>query len=129
MGANADAIKAYWDAFARGDIDEATSVVADDGEIVVPETMPWGGTYRGPDGFKDMIGQVFSNMEEFSPEPQAFLEADDDHVVVPVISSGRTKAGNEIRGGRALWLYKLSGGKVTRAEVFADTAKIRDAVG
>jgi ketosteroid isomerase-like protein len=128
MGANADTIQTLWEAFGRRDIEEATSGVADDAEIVVPKTLPWGGTYRGPDGFKEMIGKVLGIFEEFSPQPQAFLEADDDHVVVPITVSARTAAGTEISGGRGLWLYKLNGGKVTRAEVFPDTAAIRDAL-
>ncbi len=52
MGANADTVKNGWDAFARGDMDAATAPTSDSAEIVVPESLPWGGTYTGPDGFK-----------------------------------------------------------------------------
>ena len=64
MGANADTVKNGWDAFARGDMDAATATTSDSAEIVVPESLPWGGTYTGPDGFKEMIGKFLSNFDE-----------------------------------------------------------------
>ncbi len=106
MGANADTVKDGWDAFARGDMDAATSTTSDSAEIVVPESLPWGGTYTGPAGFKEMIGKFVSNFDEVHPEPQQFLEADDDHVLVTVSGTGTTKSGNEL-GGDSIWLYKV----------------------
>jgi ketosteroid isomerase-like protein len=128
MGANADTVREAWEAFGRGDIDGATSTTDDSAEIVVPETLPWGGTYRGPDGFKEMIGKFMGELEEFNAQPQTFLEADDDHVVVPVGGSARTKSGNEL-AIRALWLYQVRGGKLVRADFYGDTAATLDALG
>jgi ketosteroid isomerase-like protein len=128
MGANADVVRTGWDAFVRQDMDQAVAGVDESGEIVVPESLPWGGTYRGPDGFKEMLGKFMSNMEDFRPSPQGFLEADDDHVVVPIDVQLRTTAGNDLTG-RALWLYKVKGGKIVRAELFTDTADTLRALG
>jgi ketosteroid isomerase-like protein len=100
MGENADVIRAAWEAFGRQDLDTATGVLDEGGEVVVPQGLPWGGTYRGPDGFKEMLGQFMGNMDEFSNE----------------------------MSGRALWMYELSGGKVRRAELFADTAQTVEAI-
>jgi ketosteroid isomerase-like protein len=128
MGANADVVRTGWDAFVRQDMDQAVAGMDESGEIVVPESLPWGGTYRGPDGFKEMLGKFMSNMEDFRPSPQGFLEADDDHVVVPIDVQLRTTAGNDLTG-RALWLYKVKGGKIVRAELFTDTADTLRALG
>ena len=128
MGANADVIKSAWEAFTKQDLDGATADMDESAEITLPESLPWGGTYRGPDGFKDMIGQLMGQIEELRPRPAAFLEADDDHVIVPVDADLRTKAGNDV-SGRALWLYQLRDGKVVRAEFFGDTAATVDALG
>jgi uncharacterized protein len=128
MGENADLVKAAWEAFRQGDIDGATSSTDHSAEITVPGTLPWGGTYTGPDGFKQMIGKLLAEFEELNPQPQAFLEADDGHVVVPVNAAGRTKAGNEL-SGRGLWLYQVRDGKLVRAEFFGDTARAREALG
>jgi ketosteroid isomerase-like protein len=129
MGENADAVKARWDDFGKGDLDAAVSSTREDAEIVLPETLPWGGTYRGPDGFKEMIGKFLSFFESVEPRPTAFLEADDGETVVVIVEgAGKTKAGKEL-SGRSVWLYKVDDGELTGAEFFGDTARARDAVG
>jgi ketosteroid isomerase-like protein len=50
MGENADAVKARWDDFGRGDLDGAVSTTDENAEITIPETLPWGGTYKGQRG-------------------------------------------------------------------------------
>jgi ketosteroid isomerase-like protein len=127
MGANADLVRSGWEAFGKGDIDAAVATASDSAEIVIPETLPWGGTYTGPDGFKEMIGKFLSNFEEVEPAPQEFLEADGDHVVVTVKGVGKTKSGNELSGD-SLWLYKIDGGKIARAQFYGDTATAVEAL-
>ena len=128
MGENADNVKDRWDDFAKGDLDGAVSTTDESAEIRIPETLPWGGTYTGPDGFKEMIGKFLSNFESVDPKPTAFLEADDGETVVVIVEGvGKTKSGNEL-SGRSVWLYKVSGGKLTDAESFGDTAQARDAL-
>jgi uncharacterized protein len=129
MGENADAVKERWADFAKGDLDAATSTTDENAEIRIPETLPWGGTYKGPEGFKEMIQKFLSNFESVDPNPTAFLEADDGETVVVVVEgTGKTKSGNEL-DGRSVWLYKVSDGKLTDAEFFGDTAQARDAIG
>jgi ketosteroid isomerase-like protein len=64
MGANADVIRSAWEAFGRQDLDAATADMDASGEVIVPPTLPWGGTYRGPDGFKVMIGKFMDQLED-----------------------------------------------------------------
>ncbi len=119
MGENADAVKARWDDFGKGDVDAAVSTTDENAEIVIPETLPWGGTYRGPDGFKEMIQKFLSEFESVNPKPIAFLEADDGETVVVVVEGvGKTKSGNDLRG-RSVWLYKVSGETLMGAEFSA----------
>jgi ketosteroid isomerase-like protein len=128
MGENADAVKERWADFGKGDLDGAVSTTEESAEIVLPETLPWGGTYKGPDGFKEMIQQFLSNFESVDPKPTAFLEADDgETVIVTVEGVGTTKSGNEL-SGRSIWLYKVDGGKLTYAEFFGDTAQALEAL-
>src|SRR4051812_32759869 len=127
MGSNADTVRSGWDAFAKGDMDAATATTSDSAEIIVPETLPWGGTYRGPDGFKEMIGKFVSNFDEINPDPQEFIEADGGRVLVTVSGTGKTKSGNELSGD-SIWLYKLDDGKIERAEFFGDTAQAVNAL-
>jgi ketosteroid isomerase-like protein len=128
MGENADSVKARWDDFGKGDLDGAVSTTDESAEILLPETLPWGGTYHGPGEFKEMIQKFLSNFESVDPKPTAFLEADDgETVIVTVEGVGKTKAGKEL-GGRSVWLYKVTGGTIMSAEFFGDTAQARDAL-
>ena len=127
MGENADTVRSGWDAFAEGDLDTAVATTSDSAEIVIPESLPWGGTYTGPDGFKEMIGKFLSNFDEVRPEPQQFLEADGGHVLVTVTGVGRTKSGNELSGD-SVWLYKVDDGEISHAEFYGDTATAVEAL-
>jgi uncharacterized protein len=128
MGENADIVKERWGDFTKGDLDGAVSNTDESAEIRIPDTLPWGGTYKGPEGFKEMIGKFLSNFESVDPRPTAFLEADDGETVVVVVEGGgKTKSGNEF-SGRSVWLYKVRDGKLTDAEFFGDTAQARDAL-
>ena len=127
MGANADAVKDGWDAFAKGDLDAAVATTSDSAEIVIPESLPWGGTYTGPDGFKEMIGKFLSNFDEVNPQPKEFLEAEGGRVLVTVKGVGTTKSGNELSGD-SIWLYTVDGGEITRAEFYGDTATAVEAL-
>ena len=128
MGENADNVKARWEDFGRGDLDGAVSTTAESAEIRMPDTLPWGGTYTGPQGFKDMIQKFLTHFESVDPRPTGFLEADDgETVIVTVEGVGKTKSGNEL-SGRSVWVYKVSGGQLTEAEFFGDTARTLDAL-
>ena len=128
MGENSDAVKARWDDFAKGDLDGAVSTTDENAEVRLPDTLPWGGTYKGPEGFKEMIQKFLSNFESVDPKPTAFLEADDGETVVVIVEGvGKTKSGNEL-SGRSVWLYKVSDGKLMDSEFFGDTAQARDAL-
>jgi uncharacterized protein len=129
MGENADTVRARWEDFGKGNLDGAVSTTDENAEITMPESLPWGGTYKGPEGFKEMIQKFLSNFESVSPEPTAFLEADDgETVIVTVEGVGKTKSGNDLTG-RSVWLYKVKDGKLMSAEFFGDTARARDALG
>ena len=127
MGANADTVRSGWNAFAEGDLDTAVATTSDSAKIVIPDSLPWGGTYTGPDGFKEMIGKFLSNFDEVHPEPQEFLEAEGGRVLVTVSGVGTTKSGNELRGD-SVWLYKVDDGEISRAEFYGDTATAVEAL-
>jgi uncharacterized protein len=124
---NVDVIQGAWDAFASGDLEGATSIIAPEGEINAPSTLPWGGTHLGPEGFTEMLRILLSHFKDFKARPEKVLGADDDHVVVTADIRGRTKDGTPIEN-RVVWVYKLRGGQVVSAESFGDTAELLKAL-
>ncbi len=125
---NVDVVQGAWDAFSRGDIDAVLDVFAPSAETRVPETLPWGGTYAGPEGFGDFIARLNENFEQFTATPDKVLGADDNHVIVVAKVKGRTKGGATIEN-RAVWVYQLREGRIADAETFGDTAQVLQALG
>lgn len=125
---NVDVVQGAWDAFGRGDIDAVIEAIAPSAETRLPESLPWGGTYAGPDGFRDFLTKLGDSFDQFSATPQKVLGADDNHVVVLAKTKGRTKAGATIEG-KTIWIYQLRDGKIADAESFGDTAQVLEALG
>jgi ketosteroid isomerase-like protein len=124
---NVDVVQGAWDAWEAGDIEAATAIVAPEGEITAPSTLPWGGTFLGPEGFRDFLTGLLSHFRDFKATPDKVLGADDDHVIVTANVRGRTKAGETIEN-TSVWIYKLRGGQVVSAETFTDTAAVLKAL-
>ena len=124
---NVDVVQGAWDAFGRGDIDAVLEAIAPSAETRLPESLPWGGTYAGPDGFRDFLTKLGDSWDQFSATPQKVLGADDNHVVVLAKTKGRTKAGATIEG-KTIWIYQLRDGKIADAESFGDTAQLLEAL-
>jgi uncharacterized protein len=125
---NVDVVQGAWDAFGRGDIDAVLDVIAPSAETRVPETLPWGGTYAGPEGFGDFLAKLTDNFEQFNATPDKVLGADDNHVIVLARIKGRLKGGATIEN-RAVWVYQLRDGRIADAETFGDTAQVLQALG
>jgi len=125
---NVDVVQGAWDAFGRGDIDAVLEAIAPSAETRLPESLPWGGTYAGPDGFRDFLTKLGDSWDQFSATPEKVLGADDNHVVVLAKTKGRTKAGATIEG-RTIWIYQLRDGRIADAESFGDTAQVLEALG
>ncbi len=125
---NVDVVQGAWDAFGRGDIDAVLDAIAPAAETRVPESLPWGGTYAGPDGFRDFLARLNENFDQFTATPDKVLGADDNHVIVLAKVKGRTRGGATIEN-RAVWIYQLRDGKIADAETFGDTAQVLEALG
>jgi ketosteroid isomerase-like protein len=125
---NVDVVQGAWDAFGRGDMDAVLDAIAPAAETRVPETLPWGGTYAGPEGFGDFVAKLYESFEQFSATPDKVLGADDNHVIVTAKVKGRTKGGTTIEN-RAVWIYQLRDGRIADAETFGDTAQVLQALG
>ena len=125
---NVDVVQGAWDAFGRGDIDAVLEAISPSAETRVPESLPWGGTYAGPDGFQEFLAKLEASFQAFSNTPQKVLGADDNHVVVVARTKGRTKGGGTVEG-TTIWIYQLRDGKIADAESFGDTAQVLEALG
>jgi uncharacterized protein len=125
---NVDVVQHAWDAFGRGDIDGAVEAIAPTAETRVPESLPWGGTYIGPDGFREFLDKLDQAFDAFRATPDKVLGADDNHVIVVAKTKGKVKGGGTVEGSN-VWVYQLRDGLIADAESWGDTAQVLQALG
>jgi ketosteroid isomerase-like protein len=103
------------------------TLLAPECELIVPDSIPYGGTFRGPDAFVGWFThELWRWFDEFTSTPEAVIDAG-EVIVVPVNVKARAK-NRRTMDVHNLWVYEFRGGKLLRARVYADTAVLRDVV-
>jgi len=102
-------------------------VVSADCELIVPASLPYGGTFHGPEACINWFThELWHWFDEFTSTPEGVIDGG-EQVVVPVNVKARAKNGKTM-DVHNLWVYEFSDGKIARARVYADTAVLRDTV-
>lgn len=102
-------------------------VLHPDCELVVPDSVPYGGTFRGVEAVVGWFtGELWRWFDEFQSSPEGFVDGG-DQIVVPVNVQARAKNGRTM-DVHNVWIYEFSAGKLIRGRVYADTAVLRDTV-
>jgi ketosteroid isomerase-like protein len=98
-----------------------------DCELVVPASVPYGGTFHGVDAVIEWFTcELWSWFDAFASTPEGFIDGG-DRIAVPVHVNARAKNGKNVEV-RNVWIYEFSDGRLTRGRVYADTAVLRDAL-
>lgn len=127
VAGNADLARAGYAAFAAGDIPGVLAMMADDLVWSTPDSISFGGTYRGPGGAGEFFTKLSQHLAELRVEPERFVEAGDT-VLVQGRHRGRTVSGNSFDvPWMHLWSYR--DGKVVSFTELTDTAVIAQALG
>lgn len=125
--ANIDAIDRFFEGISRKDVDLVLSLYVPDCQFTAPEPLPWGGTYEGHDGIK----QLFATFMPYWTEIEEYAEhivSSEEQVMVVVRQRGTTRTGAHYDGLLALH-FEMKDGKAVRGRGFADTSTVLAAVG
>ena len=96
-------------------------------ELVVPDSIPYGGTLHGADAIVGWFTrELWRWFDEFTSTPEGFIDGG-DQIVVPVHVQARARNGKAM-DVHNVWIYEFSEGKLNRGRVYADTAILRDTV-
>ena len=102
-------------------------VLHSEAELVVPDSIAYGGTFRGADAVIDWFTrELWRWFDEFTSTPEGFIDGG-DRIVVPVHVQARARNGKAM-DVHNVWIYEFSEGKLVKARVYADTAVLRDTV-
>lgn len=124
---NLETVKAAYDAFGRGAIEEVLAAMDEEIEWVEAEGGPYGGTYRGP---QQILENVFAPLggewDPFVVEPERFVEDGDTVVAMGTYSGTYAETGRSFEAPFA-HAFDLEGGTIVRFQQYVDTALLNEA--
>ena len=129
---NVEIVQRAYEAWNRGDRETAFEFLNPDAEVSLPPNFPEAGTYRGHAEIRQLMEvQLLPILKELRAEPERFLDAGDDQVVVFIRYAGRGSAtGIEVRGaGMDAHVLTLRNGKVQKLQMYQGTEKALEAAG
>jgi uncharacterized protein len=121
------ALRRIYDALLRWDVAEFARDVTHDFELILPETVPWGGTRHGRDGVEAYATIFRDHVEGQWADPDDFLEAGELIVVLGRLR-GRARATGEEYEVPFAHVWTLSDGVPSRCRSYFDTAPIMAAL-
>ena len=121
------ALRRIYDAFSRWDIDELASDVTHDFELIIPQTVPFGGTFHGLDGVKAFANVFRDHVEGQWADPDEYIDAGDAIVVLGRLRGRGIDTGLEYEVHFA-HAWSLSHGVPSRCRSYFDSAPITAAL-
>ncbi len=127
QAANTAAIERFFQSISAGDLDGLLSVYAEDCEFTAPAPLPWGGTYRGHDGIRQLFERFMPYWKEIEEYAETIV-AGEREVMAVVRQRGRTRTDAAYDGLLALH-FETRDGKLLCGRGFADTSAVLEAIG
>ena len=129
---NVKLMKGLYDAFGRGDIPTVLGAMSPDIQWSQAEGNPYrpgGEAWVGPDTvLNELFMRLGAEWDGFTVHPRSFHDAGDS-VIVEARYSGTFKATGKSMDTQVCHVWDIAGGKLTRFQQYADTAKLRDVMG
>ena len=116
-----DTVHSLWKAFRAGDMDAVGELLDPDVEWVIPDILPWGGTYRGPSGVRAYLAGALEYLDANASGAE-FREffADGGKVVDIAMSYGRVKSTGRDFVMPTIHVTTVSDGRIVRMQSFYD---------
>jgi ketosteroid isomerase-like protein len=88
-----------------------------------PESVPWGGTFHGREGFREFVGKLLDQPVEFRREMLEYLDAG-ERIVVLLRQMGRRKGSDTEYDVPEVHIWTIRDGKIVDFEGSFDTATV-----
>ncbi|HKQ51914.1 MAG TPA: nuclear transport factor 2 family protein [Pyrinomonadaceae bacterium] len=112
-------VRNIYDAYARRDLAAALSRFSPEVEFVQTNLLPWGGSYRGLEGAQASLGQLIAHVDSRVEVEETFSAG--DQVVVVGRTRGTARASGAPFDLRAVHVWTVVEGRITRFEAYIDT--------
>ena len=124
---NRETVNEAYRLFFTGELDAMAALFSPEVEVFQASGLPYGGTYKGIEGFKEQVARILEFWQELSFDVSQLL-ANDEVVVAYGEWSGTVKAtGKKVRFPMTeAWHFEQ--GKVVRIlPIYGDTAAVQEA--
>jgi ketosteroid isomerase-like protein len=121
------AVRRIYDALSHWNVDELAKDVTHNFELILPPTVPWGGTRHGRDGVEAFATIFQDHVEGQWADPDDFVDAGDVIVVLGRLRGRARATGKEFEEHFA-HVWSLSDGMPSRCRSYFDTAPIMAAL-
>jgi ketosteroid isomerase-like protein len=113
-------LRSFYDAVARGDVDAILDLL--DPQVVwrTPESLPWGGTFYGHEGFRQFFAKLISQPVEPRREVQRYIDAG-DRIIVQLRTFGRPKGDTTETDVPEVHVWTVRNGRIVDLEAIFDT--------
>jgi ketosteroid isomerase-like protein len=132
---NVEIVRRGYEALNQGDIQTTLALfdprvevhLAKEGQQVLgPDFSP---VYSGLDGFMEFLGQLQAAWEKWSWEPEEYIDAGDDRVLVMLRMRAKGRASGLEVDQPMGHLCTMEDGRLVRHETYWDPAEAREAAG
>jgi ketosteroid isomerase-like protein len=120
------ALKTAFTGYEHNDRGPLVALLAEDFTFEMSDSLPYGGTYVGPEEFVAYWKEVGKEWEYFRYDAHEIIDAGDT-IVVPVKTDARSTRGITMRNEH-LFLFRVKDGRVVYGRLYADTARGRDVI-
>ena len=126
MSPNAERVRGFYEAVARGD-HSAMEVFAPDVAFQMPEVLPHGGTIHGREALGAYFGEVQARWDDFRAELDDIVDGD-ARVVALGRFCGRPKANGRYVEIPFALVWTMRDGLAARVDEYTDTAMLLEAL-
>ncbi|MFJ9469362.1 nuclear transport factor 2 family protein [Streptomyces caniferus] len=122
---NVEVIRRFFRLFDEGRLEDIEALLSPDFEWIYhgPTSLPWAGTYRGVEGFREFFTLVRGLIEVQECEAYDYLDAG-DRVVVLGVSRTRILANDARYEAQWMNVFTVHDGLITRYLDLYDTASV-----
>src|SRR5262245_32013871 len=120
---NIPVVRAFYEALDRGDVARILSLMDPQIEWVVPTSLPYGGVFRGHEGFREFLAKLIQQPLEFRRGLREYLDAG-DRIVVPLRFFARRKGSQQEFEVSEVHIWTVLRGKIAAFEAYLDTAMV-----
>ena len=124
IDSNKSIVQSFLAASRSGNLDKVKQLLHPEVRIVEAESLPFGGTVTGVDGFTRLVRQVFMTFTDTAVELDEFI-AEGDAVVVLATLIDKSKATGEAFRTPISEIWRLLAGRIVEIRPFYhDTQKV-----